>query len=119
MVEVAERREIGILDIGDEVICPICGRKGIVGLVRTSDLYNVNTYLIVEHRPSEEVCFLRKIHICPKEGAFGERPTNPLVRDLIVKVIDLLERNRKLEKEVKKLREKLKKVKEIIEEAEE
>jgi len=102
-------KEISVRDLGREVICPKCGREGTVWLIRTCDKYNVNTYLAIDHYPSGKVCTIKRIHVCQREGAFGERPDNPLVRDLIVTVIDLLEKNRRLKLEVRTLRETLRK----------
>jgi len=108
MESVEDKAEgISIRDLGKEVICPKCGEKGYVWLIRIDDKYNVNTYLAIDHYPSGKACLLKRIHVCPRVGVFGERPDNPLLRDLIVTTIDLLERNRQLELEVRRLRETL------------
>ncbi len=95
---------IGLKDIGKKVVCPKCGKEGVLRVLRTRKKGKEYWYLVVRHYDENRYCIMRRISIERIESIEEVLKLIGELEELRRKIQGLEEEKGRLEKEVMNLR---------------
>jgi len=95
---------VSLRDVGLKVVCPKCGRKGIVRIVKQKKKEKEYMYLVVRHYSENRYCIIKRINTEKIEATEDLLRLVDELEELRKMVQNLKEENEKLKEENRKLR---------------